>query len=71
MRFEAAYRAGIGSSSIHRPQRAGFVAIQRCSWLEGEGGREEGREGGLKHGGLLEELLALLFCVKPVGGGTS
>ena len=28
-------------------------------------------EGGLKHGGLLEELLALLFGVKPVGGGTS
>jgi hypothetical protein len=29
------------------------LAIQRRSWLEG------GREGGLKHGGLLEELLAL------------
>ena len=27
-------------------------------------------EGGLRHGGLLEELLALLFGVKPVGGGT-
>jgi len=35
------------------------------------GWRERGRKGGLKHGGLLEELLALFFCVKPVGGGTS
>ena len=28
-------------------------------------------EGGLRHGGLLEELLALLFAVKPVSSGTS
>ena len=28
-------------------------------------------EGGLRHGGLLEELLALLFGVKPVSSGTS
>ena len=28
-------------------------------------------KGGLKHGGLLEELLALLFCVEPVSSGTS
>lgn len=28
-------------------------------------------EGRLKQGGLLEELLALLFCVEPVSSGTS
>ena len=28
-------------------------------------------EGGLKHGGPLEEPLALLSCVEPVSGGTS
>ena len=61
------WRDGIGSSSpIHRPQRACFIGnpppqLLLSRWVEGR----------LKYGGLLEKLLALLFGVEPVGGGTS
>ena len=66
MRFEAAYRAGIGSSSIHRPQRTGFVSDPAAQLVLGCW-----MEGGLEQGGVLQEALALLLGVKPVSSGTS
>lgn len=51
---------------IHYSQRTGFISdpppqLLLSRWVEGR----------LKQSGLLEELLALLFGVEPVGGGTS
>lgn len=51
---------------MHRPQRTGFVSDPAAQFVLG--GR---MEGGLKHGGVLKEPLALLSGVEPVGGGAS
>ena len=53
-------------SPTHRPQHTCLIGnpppqLLLSRWMEG----------GLKHGGLLEELLALLVGVEPVSSGTS